>query len=73
MHEEFSASRNLDFLKRKAVLTEKMFDLGKALYGVLSNQGVHAIKSEHEYVRLCRNMVAEYALVLFFELERTLE
>jgi hypothetical protein len=38
----------------------------------LSNEGVHAIKSEREYVRLCRNMVAEFALVLFFELERRL-
>jgi hypothetical protein len=29
-------------------------------------------QSEREYVRLCRNQVAEYALVLFFELERRL-
>jgi hypothetical protein len=54
------------------VLTDKMFEFGKALYGVLSNEGVHAIKSTREYVRLCRNMTAEYALVLFFELERRL-
>ena len=62
----------LDFVRRKSVLTDKMFEFGKALYGVLSNEGVHAIKSTREYVRLCRNMTAEYALVLFFELERRL-
>lgn len=62
----------IDFLQRKGVLTEKMRDLARALYSVLSNEGVHAIKSEREYIRLCRNMVAEYALVLFFELDRVL-
>jgi hypothetical protein len=63
----------LDFLVRKGVLKEKMRDYGRALYGVLSNEGVHAFKSEKEYVRLFRNTVAEYALVLFFELERRLQ
>jgi hypothetical protein len=67
-----SCGQALDFLHRRGVLTEKMRDYGKALYGVLSNEGVHAFKSEREYVRLCRNTVAEYALVLFFELERRL-
>jgi hypothetical protein len=60
----------IDFLQRKGVLTDKMASLGKALYGVLSNEGVHAMKSEREYVRLCRNQLVEYALVLFFELDR---
>jgi hypothetical protein len=62
----------IDYLHRHGVLTEKMRDFAKALYGVLSNEGVHALKSEREYVRLCRNQVAEYALVLLFELERRL-
>jgi hypothetical protein len=62
----------IDYLQRKGVVTDKMQMLGRALYGVLSNEGVHAIKSDREYVRLCRNMVAEYALVLFFELSRRL-
>jgi hypothetical protein len=47
--------------------------LGRALYGVLSEEGVHALRADPEYVRLCRNMIAEYALVLFFELERRLQ
>lgn len=63
----------IDYLEQKDVLTDKMRALGRALYGVLSNEGVHAIKSDREYTRLCRNMVAEYALVLFFELERRLK
>ena len=67
-----SCGQALDFLERKDVVKEKMFELGKALYGVLSEEGVHAIKSEQEYVRLCRNMVIEYALVLLFELDRRL-
>src|SRR5262249_41310714 len=62
----------IDYLHRKKVLTDKMKDLAKSLYGVLSNEGVHAIKSKREYVRLCRNMVAEYSIVLFHELERRL-
>lgn len=60
----------LEYLQRNNVLTDRMFQFGKALYGVLSESGVHAIQSEKEYVRLCRNMVAEYALILFFELDR---
>ena len=60
----------LDFLERHGVLTDKMKELSKALYGVLSNEGVHAITSRRDYVRLFRNMVIEYAIVLFHELDR---
>jgi hypothetical protein len=62
----------IDYLQRHGVLTEKMKALGRALYGVLSEEGVHSLKSDKEYVRLCRNWIAEYALVLFFELDRAL-
>jgi hypothetical protein len=61
-----------DYLRQKDVLTPEMHDLAAGLYGILCKEGAHAIKSEREYVRLCRNMVAEYALVLFFELDRRL-
>jgi hypothetical protein len=40
--------------------------------GFFSEEGAHALKSDREYVRLCRNMIAEYALILFFELDRWL-
>jgi hypothetical protein len=59
----------IDYLERNTVLTPKMKELPRSLYGILSNEGVHAFKSEKEYVRLCRNMVIEYAIVLFYELD----
>jgi hypothetical protein len=44
------------------------------VYSILSdgNYGVHALKATRDYTRLCRNMVVEYAVTLFFELERRL-
>lgn len=60
----------IEFLERHGVLTDKMKKLSEALYGILSNEGVHAITARREYVRLCRNMVIEYALVLFHEMDR---
>ncbi len=60
----------IDYLARKSVLTDKMQALGRALYGVLSNEGVHKLKAEREYVRLCWNIVVEYSKVVLFELER---
>ena len=56
-----SCGQVIGYLQRKDVLTAKMESLAKGLYGVLSHEGVHAIKAEREYVRLCRNMVTEYA------------
>lgn len=64
----------IDFLCRKGVITEKVEALGKSLYGILSDGdfGCHAIKATRDYTRLCRNIVVEYAVTLFFELERRL-
>ena len=64
----------IEFLARKGVLTPKFEQLGKALYGILSDDefGVHAIKATCDYSRLCRNIVVEYAVTLLFELERRL-
>ncbi len=64
-----SFGQAIDHLCRKSVVKDKIRDLGKSLYGILSNEGVHAVKSEREYVRLCRNIIAEYALVLFAKLD----
>ncbi len=63
----------IDYLARKDVLSTKTQALGRALYGILSEKGVHALESTREYVRLCRNMVAEYGLILFYELDRRLK
>ena len=55
-------------------MTEKLRALAKSLYGILSDggYGCHALKATRDYTRLCRNMVVEYAVTLFFELERRL-
>lgn len=62
----------IDYLARKSVLSDKARCLGRILYGILSEEGAHALESTREYVRLCRNMVAEYGLILFYELDRRL-
>jgi hypothetical protein len=61
--------QTIDYLERHGVLTDKMKALGRSLYGVLSEEGVHSLRADPEYVRFCRNWIAEYALVLFFELD----
>lgn len=63
----------IDHLQQQRVLSPKSQALGRALYGILSEEGVHALQSTREYVRLCRNLIAEYGLILFYELERRLE
>jgi len=64
----------IDYLERKQVVTEKLKDLARCIYSILSdgNYGVHALKASRDFTRLCRNMVVEYAVTLFFELERRL-
>jgi hypothetical protein len=62
----------IDFLQRKDVISAKTQRLGRALYAILSEKGVHALESTREYVRLCRNMVVEYGLIVFYEFERRL-
>ena len=65
----------IDYLERKQVITSKLHSLAKCLYAILSDgdYGVHALKAKRDYSRLCRNMVVEYAVTLFFELERRLK
>lgn len=64
----------IDYLERKKVITLKIKDLARCLYSILSDGdfGVHALKASRDYTRLCRNMVIEYAVTLFFELDRRL-
>lgn len=64
----------IDYLQRKGVITTKIKDLGRCLYAILSDgdYGVHALKANRDYTRLCRNMVVEYAVTLIFELNRRL-
>lgn len=64
----------IDYLERKQVTTPKIKELGRCLYAILSDGdfGVHALKASRDYTRLCRNMVVEYAVTLFLELDRRL-
>jgi len=64
----------IDYLERKKVITSKLQALARSLYDILSDGtfGVHALKADRDYTRLCRNMVVEYAVTLFFELDRRL-
>ena len=64
----------IDYLERKGIITGKFKALARCLYAILSDgdYGVHALKANRDYTRLCRNMVIEYAVTLFFELERRL-
>jgi hypothetical protein len=64
----------IDYLARKNVITGKIQSLGRCLYAILSDgeYGVHALKATRDYTRLCRNMVVEYAITLFFEFDRRL-
>ena len=41
-----------------------------SLYGLISDEGVHALVAEKEYVRLARNFVIEYALLFLRKMEK---
>jgi hypothetical protein len=43
--------------------TEKEEKFAGALYGLLSDEGVHALVAKREYARLMRNMVIEYGVM----------
>lgn len=43
--------------------TEKEEKFAGALYGLLSDEGVHALTAKREYARLMRNMVIEYGVM----------
>jgi len=63
----------IDYLQQKGVLTDKVQAFGRSIYGVLCSEGVHSLKTAPEYSRLCRNVIVEYAIILFFELDRRLQ
>jgi hypothetical protein len=60
----------LDHLRAKDVITDKMKEFARGLYGILSNEGVHAMKAQRDYVDVCWIMVIGYGRLLLFELER---
>jgi len=64
----------IEYLERKQVITDKLKQLARSIYAILSDDkyGVHSLKASRDYTRLCRNIVIEYAVTLFFELDRRL-
>ncbi len=60
----------LSYLVQNNVLStvEEKFIAG--LYGLISDEGVHALVAEREYVRLSRNFVIEYALLFLRKMEK---
>ncbi len=60
----------LSYLVQNNVLStvEEKFVAG--LYGLISDEGVHPLVAEREYVRLSRNFVIEYALLFLRKMEK---
>ncbi len=53
-----------DLLVRTKVLTEEEADLFQKLYNYLSNVGTHRLGSGQEHVRIAKNTVIEFGLLL---------
>ena len=62
--------RQLNQLQAQGVLTKTEETYVSALYTLLSDEGVHPIIAEKEYVRLARNVVIEYALLFLRKVEK---
>ncbi|HVS90125.1 MAG TPA: hypothetical protein VHF01_18135 [Candidatus Acidoferrum sp.] len=60
----------LAYLVENNVLSKAEEKLISGLYGIISNEGVHPLVAERDYVRLARNFVIEYALLLFRKVDK---
>ncbi len=60
----------LSYLVQNKVLSTVEEEFVAGLYGLISNEGVHALIAEKEYVRLARNFVIEYALLFLRKMEK---
>lgn len=58
------------FLKKRGYLSSQEEKLVSGLHAIMSEEGVHPLIAEREYVRLLRNMVIEYGLLLMSILEK---
>jgi hypothetical protein len=61
---------SLAFLRKKGFLSIQEEKLVAGIYAVMSESGVHPLIAEPEYVRLLRNMVIEYGLLLLTILKK---
>jgi hypothetical protein len=58
------------FLKKHDYLSPQEEKLVAGIHAIMSEDGVHPLIAEREYVRLVRNMVIEYGLLLMSILEK---
>jgi hypothetical protein len=60
----------LAYLARNAILSKAEEQLAVSLYRLISDEGVHPLIAQREYVRLARNMVIEYSLLFLKKIEK---
>jgi hypothetical protein len=60
----------LMYLVQNGVLTNVEEKFVAGLYGLISDEGVHPLVAQREYVRLARNFVIEYALLFFRKVDK---
>jgi|GEM_PF-1260389 hypothetical protein len=60
----------LNLLRSKSFLSTQQEKFARALYTLLSHEGVHPLIADREFARLLRNMVIEYGLMFLTMLEK---
>jgi hypothetical protein len=60
----------LEQLERQGLLTKSEKGFARALFTLVSDEGVHPLIAEKEYARLARNVVVEYALLFLSKLQK---
>jgi hypothetical protein len=60
----------LSYLVQSSILSKAEEQFAVALYKLISDEGVHPLIAEREYVRLARNMVIEYSLLFLTKLDK---
>jgi hypothetical protein len=60
----------LVYLRDNGVLSKKEEQFAAALYAIISDEAVHSLVAEHQYARLFRNVVIEYALLVLWKLDK---
>jgi hypothetical protein len=60
----------MTFINNSSFLSKQQDKFARGLHALLSDEGVHSLIAEQEFVRLLRNMVIEYGLMFLTMLER---
>jgi hypothetical protein len=76
IHSKFGGDLCLDwggglaYLAQNGVLSKAEEQFAVGLYRLISDEGVHPLIAQQEYVRLSRNMVVEYALLYLTKIQK---